>query len=166
MAFVRPVTKTIISTTEFGQEVYDRLQVVPVVVAGKQVTLPATGGLGASPTQVTALALTFTPRANRAYRVEYVVPFAGLSGSQGGNLVYIDLAGATGTSLGNASHVTSPRAGSWGMQGRGSTLFTKVLGSGLTGATVTLTPRIFPAIAADVQVTGTGWIVAIDMGPD
>lgn len=43
MAFVRPVTKTIISTTEFGQEVYDRLIALGPGV-GPWVALPLQAG--------------------------------------------------------------------------------------------------------------------------
>lgn len=169
MGLIRPVTKTIISSPNFGQPVYDILT-APVIVGSRFATLAQGSPLPASTTGVTQLEFTWTARANRAYRVDWSFPFGSVPASPGGNLAYTSLYSLpanAGTTYGNTHIVTSQRAATWGHVARGMTMFCKVLGGGLAAGDYLMRPTLYPAIASDVFFgPGGAWITVTDMGPD
>lgn len=153
---VRPVTKTIISTTGWGIPVTDALNglLAARVIAGKQQNISQTGLANNVWTSVTGMSISFTAKANWLYEIGWQANCA--AGSTPGLWMacglQVDGSGAPGRFV--STTVSSQTATGYGMACFGRQLCSSKLGGVLAAGTHTL----------QLQATAAGAAMSIDAG--
>lgn len=133
MAFVRPISKTIISSTEFGQEVYDRIMAAPRGRIGSATLSNPQSNIGPAYVDIPGLSVTFTAVAQRWYKA--TVHLTTMSNASSACLFICRITDAAGNSLAGAQY------GVWagGQIGLTCTMAPRTL----TAGTQTLKARIY-----------------------